>query len=175
MHPRTEGNQSLPNGAPMAPMSLGAIKGTPRRIEHYTKHLLNILQHRDITFTPLLRQMRFEEVFWAVILLCCLLCFSLNLCACVTVILSLVYVSTPPYSCGLFEINCVRCERLQIVEIPRNGKTWDKKENCGTQIDHLLTWEGLSATLVRWDATTWSGQAFYVWPNHEIKIIVSLV
>jgi hypothetical protein len=40
----------------------------------------------------------------------------------VAVILSLVCVSTPPYSCGLFEINCVRREGLQIVEIPHNGK-----------------------------------------------------
>jgi hypothetical protein len=54
--------------------------------------------------------------------MCCLLCSSLDLCACVAVILSLVCVSTPPYSCGLFEINCVRHERLQIVEIPHNGK-----------------------------------------------------
>jgi hypothetical protein len=45
VHPRTEGNQSLPNGAPMAPMSLGAIKGTPRRMDLHTKHPLNILQH----------------------------------------------------------------------------------------------------------------------------------
>jgi hypothetical protein len=35
-------------------------------------------------------------------------------------ILSLVRVSTPSYSCGSFEINCVRRERLQIVEIPHN-------------------------------------------------------
>jgi hypothetical protein len=47
MHPRTEGNQGLPNGAPTTPRSLGAIKGTPRRIELKTKHPLNILQYRD--------------------------------------------------------------------------------------------------------------------------------
>jgi hypothetical protein len=29
----TEGNYCLPNGAPMAPSHLGAIKGTPRRME----------------------------------------------------------------------------------------------------------------------------------------------
>jgi hypothetical protein len=37
--------------------------------------------------------------------------------------LSLVCVSTSLYSCGLFEINSVRRERLQIVEIPHNRKT----------------------------------------------------
>jgi hypothetical protein len=33
----------------MAPRSLGAIKGTPRRMELYTKHPLNILQRLDFT------------------------------------------------------------------------------------------------------------------------------
>jgi hypothetical protein len=45
VHPRIEGNQGLPNGAPTAPRSLGTIKGTPRRMEQYTKHPLNILQY----------------------------------------------------------------------------------------------------------------------------------
>jgi hypothetical protein len=53
VHRRTEGNQSLPNGGPTAPRSLGAIKGTPRCMKHYTKHLLNILQRRDFAITPL--------------------------------------------------------------------------------------------------------------------------
>jgi hypothetical protein len=47
VHPRTEGNQGLSNGAPIAPRSLGAIKGTPRRMELHTEHPLNILQRRD--------------------------------------------------------------------------------------------------------------------------------
>jgi hypothetical protein len=47
---RTEGKNCLPNGASMAPSCLGAIKGTPRCMEHYTKHLLNILRHRDLAF-----------------------------------------------------------------------------------------------------------------------------
>jgi hypothetical protein len=29
-----------------------------------------------------------------------------------------------------------------------------------------ITWEGLSATLVHWDTTTWSRQAFQAWPSH---------
>jgi hypothetical protein len=33
VRPRAEGNQSLSNGAPTAPRSLGDIKGTPRRME----------------------------------------------------------------------------------------------------------------------------------------------
>jgi hypothetical protein len=54
VRPRTEGNQGLPNGTPTAPSSLGAIKGTPRRMKQNTKQLLNIQQCRDIEFTPLL-------------------------------------------------------------------------------------------------------------------------
>jgi hypothetical protein len=45
VHSRTEGNQCLPNGAPTTPRSFGAIKGTPRHMEFYTMHPLNIIQH----------------------------------------------------------------------------------------------------------------------------------
>jgi hypothetical protein len=37
----------------MAPSSLRAIKGTPRRMEQKTKQSLNILQHGDFTNTHL--------------------------------------------------------------------------------------------------------------------------
>jgi hypothetical protein len=42
-HP-TEGKNCLPELLPTAPSCLGAIKGTPRRMEEYTKHTLNILR-----------------------------------------------------------------------------------------------------------------------------------
>jgi hypothetical protein len=38
VRPWTECNQGLPNGTQTAPSCLGAIKGTPRRMEQYTKH-----------------------------------------------------------------------------------------------------------------------------------------
>jgi hypothetical protein len=38
-----------------------------------------------------------------------------------------------------------------------------------------IIWKGLSATLVHWDATTWSRQTYYARPNHGIKIVMSLV
>jgi hypothetical protein len=53
VRPRTEGNQGLPNGTQTAPSCLGAIKGTPRRMEHNTKQSFNIQQRRDIESTPL--------------------------------------------------------------------------------------------------------------------------
>jgi hypothetical protein len=42
-----EGKNCLPNGDPTAPSCLGAIKGTPRCMEHYTKPPLNILRSLD--------------------------------------------------------------------------------------------------------------------------------
>jgi hypothetical protein len=51
VHPRTKGNNGLPNGAPTAPSCLGAIKGTPRRMEQNTKHPLNIIRCRDFAYT----------------------------------------------------------------------------------------------------------------------------
>ena len=45
-HP-TEGKNCLPNGIPTAPSCLGAIKGTPRHMEEYTKHSLINSKHQD--------------------------------------------------------------------------------------------------------------------------------
>jgi hypothetical protein len=47
VHLQTEGKSCLPNGAPTAPRCLEAIKGTPRRMEQYTKPPLNILRRLD--------------------------------------------------------------------------------------------------------------------------------
>ena len=46
-HP-TEGKNCLPGLLPTAPSCLGAIKGTPRRMEEYTKYTYNIPKHQDI-------------------------------------------------------------------------------------------------------------------------------
>jgi hypothetical protein len=51
VRPRTEGKNCLPNGAPTAPSCLGAIKGTPRRMEQYTKPPLNIIRRLDSAST----------------------------------------------------------------------------------------------------------------------------
>jgi hypothetical protein len=53
VHQRTEGNNGLPNGAPTAPSSLGAIKETPRHMEQYTKPPLNNLRRLDSAITQL--------------------------------------------------------------------------------------------------------------------------
>ena len=45
MRPTTEGKDSLPDVLSTAPSCLGAIKGTPRRMEENTKHSLSTLDH----------------------------------------------------------------------------------------------------------------------------------
>jgi hypothetical protein len=47
VHHPTEGKDSLPGLLSTAPSCLGAIKGTPRRMEEYTKHSLSIPKHQD--------------------------------------------------------------------------------------------------------------------------------
>jgi hypothetical protein len=49
-HP-IEDKNCLPIGSPMAHSCLGAIKGTPRHMEQYTKHSLIILRRLDSTAT----------------------------------------------------------------------------------------------------------------------------
>jgi hypothetical protein len=44
---RTEGKKCLPGMHTTAPSCLGAIKGTPRRMEEKTKHSLSIPKHQD--------------------------------------------------------------------------------------------------------------------------------
>jgi hypothetical protein len=48
-HP-TEGKNCLPGLLQTAPSCLGAIKGTPRRMEEDTKHTLSILNHSHSVF-----------------------------------------------------------------------------------------------------------------------------
>jgi hypothetical protein len=43
----TEGKNCLPTMLSTAPSCLGAIKGTPRRMEDYIKHTLSIPKHQD--------------------------------------------------------------------------------------------------------------------------------
>jgi hypothetical protein len=73
--------------------------------------------------------------------------------------------------CFLCDQSC-KGERLQLVEIPRKQEENYMQENHDIQVDHWITWKGLSATLVHWDATTWK-YASITWPNHEIKLRVS--
>jgi hypothetical protein len=54
VHHPTEGNLGLPCWSPMAPSCLGAIKGTPRRMEESPKLTRNILRLQDSNFAHLI-------------------------------------------------------------------------------------------------------------------------
>jgi hypothetical protein len=47
VHHSTEGKDGLPSLSPTAPSCLGAIKGTPRRMEESPKHSRSIIRHPD--------------------------------------------------------------------------------------------------------------------------------
>jgi hypothetical protein len=49
----TEGKNRLPGMHSTAPSCLGAIKGTPRRMEEYTKHSLSIVDHSHFVLAHL--------------------------------------------------------------------------------------------------------------------------
>jgi hypothetical protein len=53
VRPTTEGKDGLPDLFSTAPSCLGAIKGTPRRMEEDTKHSYNISKHQDIDLAHL--------------------------------------------------------------------------------------------------------------------------
>jgi hypothetical protein len=50
VHPTTEGKDGLPDLLSTAPSCLGAIKGTPRRMEENTKQPKSILDHPHSVF-----------------------------------------------------------------------------------------------------------------------------
>jgi hypothetical protein len=122
VRPRAEGNYGLPNGAPTTPSCLGAIKGTPRRMEQDTKHLLNILRHRDFAFTHPVHYERVSSTFLicnSVVLLSC--AHSCLVCMLVLQLSLLCVLLFPPDFCTHSKSFCVRRERLQSVEIPHKG------------------------------------------------------
>jgi hypothetical protein len=106
--------------------------------------------------------LRFEHLFelWT----CCVVfCAHLLTCLCVVAVtLALVCVSIPSLLLCLFEITlCKVWETPKCGDSSQKGNTWDKA-NRGIQVDLWITWKGLSATLVCWDATTWNRQVLYL-------------
>jgi hypothetical protein len=81
-HP-TEGKICLPRMPPTAPSCLGAIKGTPRRMEESPKHTSSILSLPHSVSTHLIDCVSDLSFVLAVNSLCFILSSSLGLCACV--------------------------------------------------------------------------------------------
>jgi hypothetical protein len=97
-HP-IEGKFGLPSWPPTAPSCLGAIKGTPRRMEESPKHSLSILKHPDSAPAHLLRCVRDLSSIRVANSLCGHLSLSLHLCAWVCCVFeSCVCCFSQPYS-----------------------------------------------------------------------------
>jgi hypothetical protein len=145
---RQRGKFGLPSWPPTAPSCLGAIKGTPRHMEESTKHPLSILRLPHSASAQLIDCVSDLSSVWVVNSLCYVLSSSLDLCACVCCrFVSCVCCSSQPYSVLLCDLYC-KGKRLQFVEIPRKREQYSKGKDCGIQVDHQITWRGLSATLV---------------------------
>jgi hypothetical protein len=115
-HP-TEGKDSLPCWLPTAPNCLGAIKGTPRRMEESPKHTLSILSLPHSVSAHLINRVSDLSSVLVVNSLCFILSSSLGLCACV--LLRICVCCFPPLLlCFHRDLYC-KGETLQLVEIPR--------------------------------------------------------
>jgi hypothetical protein len=83
VHHPIEGKICLPSWSPTAASCLRAIKGTPRRMEHNTKHPLSILRLLDSTSTHLDCCVSDLSSVWVANSLRRVLSSSLGLCVCV--------------------------------------------------------------------------------------------
>jgi hypothetical protein len=173
-HP-TEGKNNLPNGPPTAPSYLGAIKETPRRMEHknqaFTKH----------SKTPRLRNhaigsscLRFEHFLSCKLPAPCLCAHVLTCVHVIAAILVLCVFLSLPYSFALCCDQRCKCERLHLVEIPHKQKTTMRKKPwySSGSLDHLKGVESNPRPLGRHNVEV--GKC-YTWPNHGIKHRVSCV
>jgi hypothetical protein len=117
-HP-TEGKICLPRMPPTAPSCLGAIKGTPRRMEESPKHTLSILSLPHSVSTHLIDHVSDLSSVLVVNSLCFSLSSSLCLCACV---LLRICVASHPYSCTFTVIFIVRARDSNLWKVLANGK-----------------------------------------------------
>jgi hypothetical protein len=109
----TEGKDSLPCWPPTAPSCLGAIKGTPRRMEESPKHSLSILRLPHSVSAHLIDCVSDLSSVRVVNSLCYVSSSSLGLCACVCcgfVCVALLALLL----CLLCDLYC-KGERLQLV------------------------------------------------------------
>jgi hypothetical protein len=133
----TEDKDGLPSLSPTAPSCLGALKGTPRRMEEIPKHSLSILRLPHSVSAHLidcvsdLSSVSSGELF--------VLHFELkSWLVCVCVLRICVCCSPTLLLCILCDQYC-KGERLQLVENPRKRGENYNEESRGIQVDHWIT------------------------------------
>jgi hypothetical protein len=162
----TEGKNCLLEMLSTAPRCLGAIKGTPRRMEEKTKQPLSIVDHSHFIRAHLfdilsdLSSVLVRTVWYS---------FELKSWSCVCVFAVDLSVLLP----SLHIDSYCKGERLQVVEIPRKWERVKVKKN--TVVFKLIigslerSWVQLSSV-----GTPQRGVGkFCTWPNHGINPRVS--
>jgi hypothetical protein len=127
VHHSTKGKIGLPSWPPTAPIFLGAIKGTPRRMEQYTKHSLSILRHPDSAPTQLIRCVSDLSSIRVENSLCCPLSSSLHLCAWLCCVFESCVCCSPPF-CVSFVIIIVRARGSKLWRFLANGRKTIRKK-----------------------------------------------
>jgi hypothetical protein len=126
-HP-TEGKNCLPGMPPTAPSCLGAIKGTPRRMEEIPKHTLSILNLPHSVSAYLID---FLSDLSSVLVV--------NLLRFIRAQVLAVCVTSLPYSSAFTLIFVVRVRDSKLRRFLANGKEYKKENNRGIQVDHWIT------------------------------------
>jgi hypothetical protein len=123
----TEGKDGLPCWPPTAPSCLGAIKGTPRRMDEQPKLTRNILRLQDSNFTYSILWDSDLSSIWVVNSVRCVLSSSCDLCAWLCCgFESCVCWSPLPYFCASFVIIIVRARGSKLWRFLANGRKTKK-------------------------------------------------
>jgi hypothetical protein len=130
-HP-TKGKNCLPRMPPTAPSCLGAIKGTPRRMEESPKHTLSILNLPHSVFAHLIDFLSDLSSVLVVNLLRFIRAQVLAVCVRIAADLC---VLLPSYSAFTL-IFVVRARDSKLWRFLANGKEYKKENNRGIQADH---------------------------------------
>jgi hypothetical protein len=119
VHQATEGKNCLLEMLSTAPSCLGAIKGTPWRMEEYTKHSLSIVDHSHFILAHLfdiLSDLR------SVLVRTSRYCLELKSCYCVCVFAVVLSVCFPPLLLCFIEILIVRARDSKLWRFLANDK-----------------------------------------------------
>jgi hypothetical protein len=135
-HP-TEGKNCLPGMPPTAPSCIGAIKGTPRRMEESLKHTLSILSLPHSVSAHLIDLLSDLSSVLVVNLLRFIRAQVLAVCVRIAADLC---VLLPSLTLSAFTlIFVVRVRDSKLWRFLANGKEYKKENNCGIQVDHWIT------------------------------------
>jgi hypothetical protein len=120
----TEGKNCLLEMLSTAPSCLGAIKGTPRRMEEKTKQPLSIVDHSHFILAHLFDIL---SDLSSVLVRTLRYCVVLKSCSCVCVFAVDLSVLLPSLTLVLHCDSYCKGERLQFVEIPRKRESVKKR------------------------------------------------